>query len=190
MPLFCLPYIYLANYPIFTPTLVPQTWLDHVIPFQPAWIWVYQSVYLLTGTLPLLATTREQLRRYLIGFALLTGACFLIYIFFPTQIHRHMPEESPSIMFDFLWLYDGDCNALPSLHVGFLYFTLVFARRVYGPAPLWAWLLFSTWFLLIAYSTLATKEHLALDLYAGLALAFVCDKLTWSRLFNRRELAV
>jgi hypothetical protein len=179
--LFCVPYIYLANNPLFTPTVVPQLWLDHAIPFQPGWIWVYQSVYLLTAALPFLAWRRDQLQRYVAGYFLLTGVCFLIYLFFPTQIIRHRPAESPSIMFDLLWLYDGDCNALPSLHVGFLYFTLAFARRVYGPAPLWAWLLFSSWFVLIGYATLATKEHHSLDLVAGLALAVLCDRFIWRK---------
>lgn len=181
---FCVIYIYLAHNPFFKPMDVPRTWIDHAIPFQPSWIWVYQSVYLLTATLPLLAHTREQLRRWLIGYTLLTGTCFLIYIFLPTQIERHIPSGELSPMYRLLLMYDGNCNALPSLHVGFLWFTLSFARRVYGPAPRWANWGLAAWFILIGYSTLATKEHFFLDLIAGIGVAAVADRLTWSRLFG------
>ncbi len=181
--LFCVPYVYLANNPFFTPHDVPLTWLDNAIAFNPHWIWVYQSVYVLTALLPLIAHTRDQLKRYITGYTLLVSVCFFIYIFFPTQIFRHHPpDEQVNFMFRLLWLYDGNCNALPSLHVGFLYFTLLFARRVYGPVPGWVSTLLITWFLLIAYSTLALKEHYAWDLYTGVGLAAVCDVLAWSKL--------
>lgn len=181
--LFCVPYVYIANHPHFPVHDVPLTWLDKAIPFDHRWIWVYQSVYLLTGILPLLAHTREQLRRFISGYALLVGVCFFIFIFFPTQIIRHHPaEENVNFMFQILWLYDGNYSALPSLHVGFLYFTLMFARRVYGPVPRWVSAVFITWFFLIAYSTLALKEHYAWDLITGVALAVICDMLAWSRM--------
>jgi hypothetical protein len=187
--LFCVPYVYLANHPFFTPRGVPLTWLDHAVGFNPHWIWVYQSVYLLTGLLPLVAHTREQLKRYITGYTLLVSVCFLIYIFFPTQIVRHAPEGEPGFMFQLLWLYDGNCNALPSLHVGFLYFTLMFARRVYGPVPWWVSGGLILWFLAIAYSTLALKEHYAWDLYTGVGLAVVCDLLAWSRMVKGTPVA-
>jgi hypothetical protein len=181
--LFCFPYVYIANHPLFPARDVPLTWLDSAIPFNHHWIWVYQSVYLLTALLPLVAHTREQLRRFVTGYALLVGICFFIFIFFPTQIVRHHPaEEDVNFMFRLLWLYDGNYSALPSLHVGFLYFTLMFARRAYGPPPHWVSALLITWFLLIAYSTLALKEHYVWDLVTGVGIAVVCDMVAWSKM--------
>jgi membrane-associated phospholipid phosphatase len=67
---------------------------------------------------------------------------------------------------------DAPGNALPSLHVATALFTALWIQRLLreigAPADLrhlnWLWLA------LIVYSTLATKQHLALDVLAGGAL--------------------
>src|SRR5438045_5796065 len=64
--LFCVPYAYLAHHASFAahdlPLLPPDRWAG----FDPRWVWVYQSIYLLTGTLPWLATRKAQLANYVI----------------------------------------------------------------------------------------------------------------------------
>lgn len=175
---FCATYIYLAHHAFFPVRDLPLLWIDRVAGFDPRWVWVYQSVYLLTGTLPWLATTREQLRRYVIGFLLLTSVCFTIYLFFPTHVPRPV-VEAPGGMYWLLLTYDGPYNALPSLHAGFLYYTLRFARRVYG-RPAWhVSVVILIWSAVILWATLATKEHYAVDLLVGIALAAVCDWAAW-----------
>lgn len=181
---FCGPYLFLAHNAFFPVNELPLTVLDRLAGFDTRWVWVYQSVYLLTGTLPWLATQREQLRRYLIGFVLLTSVCIVIYIFWPIRVPRPVVEDAGG-MYWLLLCYDGPYNALPSLHAGFLYYTLAFARRVYGPPPVGVAVGLIGWAVLILWSTLATKEHYAVDLAAGIALAVVCDMAAWSRMFRR-----
>lgn len=181
--IFSVPYIYLAHHPLFPPHDLPLTWLDRAAGFDPRWIWVYQSVYLLTGSLPWLARTPEQLKRYLIGFAILAGISFVIFIFYPTRIPR-IEVENPTGMYRLLLLYDGPYNAFPSLHVGFLLYTLGFVRRIRAPFNRMIWVILVIWFLLISWSTLALKEHYAVDLLAGIVLGLFADWAAWSRIFR------
>src|SRR6266516_2824865 len=74
---FCGPYVFLAHCGLFPARDLPLTAVDRLAGFDPRWVWVYQSIYLLTATLPWLATTRADLKTYLIGFTLLVSACFL-----------------------------------------------------------------------------------------------------------------
>lgn len=184
---FCVPYVFLAHHAFFPVRSLPLLWIDRRAGFDPDWVWVYQSVYLLTGTLPWLATSREQLMRYVRGFIALATISFAIYVFFPVQIPRPFTAD-PTGLYWLLLLYDGPYNAIPSLHAGFLYYTLAFARRVFGPPPTWIAMVLISWSLLILWSTLATKEHYAVDLVAGIALAVVCDLAAWrSRLISVGE---
>jgi membrane-associated phospholipid phosphatase len=181
--IFSVPYIYFANRPVFQPRDLPLTWLDRAAGFDPRWVWVYQSVYLLTGSLPWLAKTREHLRRYVWGFAYLTTASFLIFILFPVRCPRELIEQ-PTAMYRLLMLYDGPYNAMPSLHVGFLFYTLCFIWRVRAPLPRITWAVLIGWSLLIAWSTLATKEHYAMDLLVGIAFGWIADLAAWSRMLR------
>jgi len=177
---FTAPYIYLAHHPLTRLHQVPMTWLDRAAGFEPRWVWVYQSLYLLTGSLPWFAQTRRQLRNYVIGFALLSAASFAVFIFFPTRCPR-VASPNASGMYKALLAYDGPFNAMPSMHVGILFYTLCFAGRVAAPISRFGWIVLLTWFWLIAWSTLALKEHYALDLVAGVALAWLADGAAWSR---------
>src|SRR5258707_186190 len=85
---FCGPYVFFAHRAFFPVRDLPLTAVDRLAGFDPRWVWVYQSVYLLTATLPWLATTRAELKTYLIGFSLLTAVCFLVYVFYPIRIPR------------------------------------------------------------------------------------------------------
>ena len=181
--LFCIPYIFLAHHPYFAvhelPTLPPDRWTG----FDRRWVWVYQSLYLLTGTLPGLATSREQLMRFFWGFMLLAGCSFAIFLFFPTQAPRPS-DPAAGGMYGLLMSYDGAYNAFPSLHAGFLYYTLAFTRRVTRP-PGWVSATAVLWALLILWATMATKEHYFIDIVAGLALAAASDAVVWSRASSR-----
>ncbi len=78
---------------------------------------------------------------------------------------------------------DQTSNACPSLHVAVAIFTAVrieeVLRSVRAPLPVRA--LNAAWFVLIAYSTLAIKQHVALDVAAGalLGLIFAVMSIRW-----------
>lgn len=180
---FTVPYVYLAHNALFPARILPMTWIDQAAGFDPQWVWIYQSVYLLTASLPWLADERAHLKRYLIGFATLAAVSFAIFVFLPTRCPRSDLEHATG-MYRLLLLYDGPYNAMPSLHVGFLFFTLCFVRRIQAPISRIFWWTLIVWSASIAWSTLAVKQHYAVDLVAGVALAWASDWAAWSNTFR------
>jgi hypothetical protein len=73
---------------------------------------------------------------------------------------------------------------MPSLHAGLVVYSLLFGLRVLRdvlrPRALTAASIAGcAWAALILYSTLATKQHWALDLPPGMALAACAHALAW-----------
>jgi membrane-associated phospholipid phosphatase len=178
--LFTTAYLLIGHYPLLPPHTLPETAMDRSIEFHPyRWIWVYQSAYLIINVVPWLAERREELARYAKGFALLSLVSFAIFILLPTRAPTPIVHDFRG-MYWLLKLYDTPNNALPSLHVGLVTYTLLLGWRIFGdklPRGLGA--LCIAWGLLIAYSTLATKEHYFVDVPAGAALAVAAHWWAW-----------
>jgi len=165
--------------PLWNP---PLMWFDRNIPFQPGWVWAYQSLYLITGTIPWLATTASQLRRYVVSFWLVAIVGLVIFVLLPVAAPRpQVATHSPGM--SLLLIYDGPYGDFPSLHAGFLVLTLAFGFRVMDcRVPIVVIALMLAWAAVILYATLALKEHYAIDLLAGIALALAADCLVWQDL--------
>ena len=171
--------------PLWNP---PLTWFDRHVPFQPGWVWAYQSLYLITGTIPWLATTAVQLGRYVVSFWLVAIVGLVTFVLLPVEAPRpQVATYSPGM--SLLLAYDGPYGDFPSLHAGFLVLTLAFGFRVMDcRVPIAVITLMLVWAAVILYATLALKEHYAIDLLAGIALALAADWLVWqdlSRLSTR-----
>lgn len=182
--LFCLPYFLLQRFPPRSPTTLEPGWLDRRVAFDAGWTWVYQSVYLLLPIAPWLARRREHLRRYARGFLYLLLPSLLIFALWPVAGPR--PPEAPAGgLYALLVAYDTPLNAFPSLHVGLAAYSVLFGRRLLleegagGAARRAVLLAAGAWLLLIAYATLATKQHYAVDLPAGAAIAWLAHALAW-----------
>jgi hypothetical protein len=179
---FCVPYFLIGNFPILPVRQLPLTRLDRAIGFHPyAWVWIYQSEYLIVNAIPWLARRREELIRYVRGFAALSLVSFIVFLLFPIRAPRP-PVDNPKGMYWLLQLYDVPTNCLPSLHAGMVVFTLAFGNRIIGrEVGRGVKLLFAVWGGLILYGTLATKEHYVVDIVTGALLALIVDRITWSR---------
>ncbi len=155
---------------------VPQTWLDRAVPFQPvAWSWVYLSQYIFTLALPLLLTSREALRRYVVSLAVMSAGAFSAFLFFPTPGPRPA-EVGGDLAMRWIATADGYLNALPSLHAAFIVCMAALACRMFGARSL---AVAVVWGGAILFSTLATKQHYALDLLAGGVLGWLADAVAW-----------
>ena len=178
--LFWSAYFFLSRHALFAVHSLPMTWLDTWAGYRPGlWSWVYESIFLLTGVAPWLIVSREELRRYVVGFSLLSIASFVVFALFPVASPR--PKDSTSDPFLILiTTLDGPLNAFPSLHAGCLIYTLALIRRLFGPQlrPVVAIPLL-LWAGLILFATLATKQHYALDLLAGGTLGWAADWVAW-----------
>ena len=179
---FQLLYFALQRITIVAPRRFTPTVLDSLVPFQPGWIWVYQSAYLLIPLAPFLALRREELWRYARGFVLLSTAGFLTFLLYPVAGPRPAGVIA-SGLYGVVTSYDRPLNAFPSLHVALAAYSTMFGARLVRQVPSpsgWAlvgagWM----WTLLVMYATLATKQHYAIDLPAGLLLAWAAHRVAW-----------
>ena len=89
--------------PLWNP---PLTWFDRHIAFQPGWVWPYQSLYLITGTIPWLATTGSQLGRYVVSFWLVAIVGLATFVILPVAAPRPQVATHSTGM-SILLSYDG-----------------------------------------------------------------------------------
>jgi membrane-associated phospholipid phosphatase len=180
----CVPYFTLQRIDAFPLRTLPVLPIDGWIAFDPRWIWAYLSLALLVPLAPLLATRREDLVRHAKGLSLLCMACFAAFLFFPVEGPPPEQIAGQHAVYELLVSYDRPSNSLPSLHAGLVVYSLLFGYRVLrpdiGPSGRVALGLGGAlWGALILYSTLATRQHWAADLPAGVLLAGAAHLLVW-----------
>jgi membrane-associated phospholipid phosphatase len=117
--------------------------------------------------------------RFGFGFTLLSCLSFACFLLFPVTGPRPL-NTGHSWLYQTVVLCDKPLNSFPSLHAGLLAYTLAFGWRMTRQwVPRWAVVAMLIWAGLILYSTMATKEHYAIDLFAGGVLALTCDAIAW-----------
>lgn len=174
-------YSLLGRHAFFPVQTLPLTWLDRAIPFQPQpWGWIYLSQFLFTASLPWLIESKSELFRYTRGLLLMSSGSFAIFFFFPVASPRPPIAEMTEGPMAWILFYDGNFNAFPSLHAGFLVYMSLLARRLTVDGRKWMTSAISIlWGGLILYATIATRQHYAVDLLAGAALGWFSDWLAW-----------
>lgn len=180
-------YFYLLRNPAYPTTVMPFTWLDRLIDFQPLALPVYLSMWFYVSLPPALLATRRELWLYGVAIGATCLAGLGIFYFWPTTIPPANIDWTRYPEIGFLKDIDASGNACPSLHVATAVFSAVWLdhllRRFGGPS--WIRLGNWAWCLGIAYSTLATRQHVALDVLGGLALGLPA---AWLSLRHRRPL--
>lgn len=173
-------YVYLGRHALRPVRTLPLTWFDTAIPFAPkAWAWVYLSEFVATGLVPWLIRDRQTLHRYVVGFVMLTLASFSCFVFFPVASPR--PLSLVSGAYGWIVRSDGFLNAFPSLHAGFLVYVGLLMRRLWPSAPAYGVALVAIWAVAVLYATIATRQHYAIDVFAGAALGLIADRIAWLR---------
>lgn len=183
---FCLPYFLLQRWPVMPIRALPVTPVDRWIPFEPAWVWAYQSIYLLMPLPAWLAVRRADLRRYAIGFAAISAIGFTAFALYPVASPQPAAIPAHHLAYRLLRSYDGTLNCFPSLHAALAVFACLSGWRTLGPIVPRKWRIFGAcaaagWVLLILYATLATKQHWAVDLPAGVALGWLVHRWMWRK---------
>lgn len=175
MTLFFTAYIHLLKNPSYAVTVMPLTAIDQWIDFNGMTLPLYLSLWIYTSLPPALMVRRADLERY--GWSI-GGVCvfgLIAFYFYPTAVPPAEVDWSAYPGFDFLKKIDTAGNACPSLHVASAVFSGIWLHRQLremraGPVVL---ALNAAWCIGILYSTLATKQHVSLDLLAGLVLGVV-----------------
>jgi membrane-associated phospholipid phosphatase len=172
MALFFTGYFFTLNHPRFPTARMPWTAADRVIGFHPAAIGFYLSLWVYVLLVPALIADRSVLRRYAVAASVLALAGLAIFFFWPTAVPNPGIDWARYPAFIALKAIDASGNACPSLHVAFAVFSAFWLARLLrqmgdrGVCRTLSW----CWCLGILYSTLATKQHVAVDLAAGAML--------------------
>lgn len=160
--------------------VVPAVALDHWIGVSQWALLPYGSLWLYVSLAPALAADVASLRRYVTGALLIAVAGLCIYWVFPTTVIAPAIDWSEYPALAFLKARDAGGNAFPSLHVAFAaYSGVVLARELRSvQAPSWVRAANWLWCAAIVYSTLATRQHVLIDVVGGLLLAGVAVRIT------------
>jgi membrane-associated phospholipid phosphatase len=167
--MFFVAYGYLLNHPQFPVTEMPLTGLDRLVGFCPAALLLYVSLWAYVSLPPALLQSREELLQYAWTIGALCAAGLLCFLVWPTSVPHSGVDRGSHLGFNALQRLDAAGNAFPSLHVAAALFSAVWLEvllREMGAGRLargasWGWSLG------IVYSAMATKQHVALDVYAG-----------------------
>jgi membrane-associated phospholipid phosphatase len=175
--IFFVGYFHLLRHPQAPPLQMPLTALDHAIAFTPWAFGPYVSLWFYIGIPVVLQANLRQAIIYggWAGALCLAGLAFFYFV--PTEIPplTATPDMATHLGFSMLQGVDAAGNACPSLHVATALFSALWIERLLRDvhAPAWPRALNGAWFVLIAYATLAIKQHVVLDVAAGVLLGAV-----------------
>ena len=173
-------YFYLLKQPAYPVVVMPMTFLDQLIGFQPMALPMYISLWFYVSLPPALLATRRELYGYGLAMAGICLAGLLVFYFWPTVVPVAPIDWTQYPDVDFLKSIDSSGNACPSLHVATAVFSAVWLQhllRRFG-TPRWLIIFNWLWCVSIVYSTLATGQHVAVDVLAGLGLGLLAAYLS------------
>src|SRR5437660_2764041 len=166
-------YFGVMGHPLSAATAIPVTWIDDLVPFSPQSFFLYASLWAYVALASVFTKDGQELAAW-------AAACFAmiviglgIFMALPTKVPDFAIDWSRYPSLEFLKAVDASGNALPSLHAAFAVFTAVVlhAELTSIRAPRVVLACNALWCLGIVYSTMATRQHLALDIIAGAVLA-------------------
>jgi membrane-associated phospholipid phosphatase len=172
MTTFFVAYFWLLRHPFFRLTTMPLTTVDRLVGFWPESLLLYCSFWLYVPLAPALLIDRRELISYGLAAIGLSVIGMGIFLFWPTTLPQCDVDWSQHPSFAFLKSVDASGNACPSLHVAFAVFTAVWLDRLLRQlgAGRPVRVINCLWCLGILYSTLATRQHVSLDVLAGTVL--------------------
>lgn len=179
MILFFTAYFWLLQNPLRPPVVMPLMAIDRWVGFHAGALPLYLSLWVYVSLPPGLIADRRELISYGVAAYGLAAAGLAIFLLWPTAVppvEAAWPDHSA---FALLKTTDAAGNACPSLHVAFAVFTAFELNCLLRQmaVPLLARSLNWVWCAGILYSTLATRQHVALDLIAGAVLGVVTAAL-------------
>lgn len=172
MSLFFIAYFAVLRHPLFPVAIMPVTALDRLIPFRPAALPLYFSLWFYVSLVPAFMIDRRELVSYTLAAVGISGVGLGIFLLWPTTVDWTDADWSRHPTFAFLQSVDASGNACPSLHVAFAVFTALCLGRLLPQMGAGRGLAVVNWLwcLGILYSTIAIRRHVALDVFAGMAL--------------------
>ncbi len=154
-------------------TYTPEIALDRAISVQPAWMFVYGSLYVFVIVLPLLVVReRSLIRRAMQSYLLVMAVSYLGFLLYPTAASRagNLAGDGFSAWaLRVAYGLDPPYNCFPSLHVAYAFVSALTCARVHRGVGAVA----AVWAALIGISTLYTKQHYVVDVVGGGLAAYL-----------------
>jgi len=144
------------------------TSLDKRIPFVPQLALIYFSTYIFVMQPFIILSEARQFYWMLASFGSITVIASLIHAIVPSKIERNEALDAQGLSSQLIVLFQKTCKPygnFPSMHVALSVPVVGANYLTAGPAAGSITLL---WAILIALSTLYTKQHYILDVLAGL----------------------
>jgi membrane-associated phospholipid phosphatase len=178
--LFFVAYFHILRHPAYPTTMIPLTLMDKLIGFQPLALPLYLSLWIYIAAAPALIISRRELYEFTIAISLMCITGLALFYFWPTAISPADINWDLHPNMSFLKNIDASGNACPSMHVAAAFFSGMWISRILNriKAPIWLKLLNIMWCAGIIYSTLATRQHVAIDVLGGLLLGSIAIVLT------------
>jgi len=174
--LFFAAYFWVLRHPIGEVTTMPVLALDRWLDFEFGAMPLYLSLWVYVSLGPALLTQRPALLAYGLACAAIAAVGLTLFLLWPTKVPPLTAVIAAEVAahpgMAVLREVDMSGNACPSLHVAFAVFAaagLARELRAIG-APSWLRVLSALWCAGIVYSTLATRQHVVLDVLAGALL--------------------
>ena len=153
--------------------------LDGKIPFVPQLILVYFSTYIFVIQPFIILSEARQFYWMLASFGSITVIASLIHATVPSKIERNEILDADGLSGKLINLFQKTCKPygnFPSMHVA-LSVPVVGANFIAVGST--AGIVTLVWAILIALSTLFTKQHYILDILAGLVGGVLIYSLTY-----------
>jgi len=162
-----------GRYAATLPTRDITSSIDPHIPLIPEFIWIYILCYIFPFLPLFVIKDWRRFNRALLGIIIANLSAFIVYLIFPVAFPRPELGQSPSErLLSFIYIADfcPGANKLPSLHIIFTWIVYLASRRQrlnkFGDS-----IVFFT-AVMITISTLFVKQHIIVDVVAGLFWAF------------------
>ncbi len=160
--------------------------IDALIPFEPAWVWIYLFgwwLFIFGGGAYYLWKVRHnstRLRQGLLAVLVMQLGAWAIHLLLPTYMPRPLlsPDGSLSLeLVRLIYTVDPPTHAFPSLHVASTFVIAYFLQyHIPHVRPLEKRLLrLTSWsaLVLISLSTLFIKQHSVVDVLGGLLWGYI-----------------
>lgn len=172
MMLFFWGYFGILRNPLYPASVMPLTAVDAWIPFTPLAFPAYVSLWVYASLPPALMRDFRQLALFGVWIAAMCLFCLGLFWIFPTQVPLADIDWALYPEMAVIKNVDPGGNACPSLHVAAAVFTAFWLDRIVAAigAPQWLRWLNGAQCLAILWSTVATRQHVVLDVLAGLVV--------------------
>ncbi len=175
MGLFFWAYFSVLAHPLRPAWVMPQLALDQWVAFTPLAFPVYASLWIYVSLPPAFLGNLRALLCFGGWMATLCLSGLAIFWLLPTAVPPAGLDWSAYPQMALIKNIDGGGNACPSLHVASAVFAALWLGRVLWQVRAPLWLRGANWLLALAivWSTLATRQHVLLDVIAGLLLGLL-----------------